>query len=571
MTGLALTIGDRAIHATLRLEKFASGILLKLSSRSLDLIDIAATVYAADAAVARGGPTDPDMGARWRRRFALTVPVREPAFWSQPAVRDALSSTLALLSEDDVAFTFTATTPTRPRSPRLDLAGQQSFRTDEALLFSGGLDSLAGALEEMVSRRHKVLLVSHRSSTKIQHAQNALIRALGEQVGQSMFRHIPLSLETGQGQSREDTHRTRSFFFAAPCAGVVDLWGLDRLRSYENGIVSMTLPISGQVVTTRATPSTHPAVLSRLSALFTMVFERPIGVDNPLFWKTKTDVVRLIGDLGAGDLIRLSRRCGATREMTVMNPHCGVCSQCIDRRTAMLAAGVAADDPVSTYDVDPLRGDRTDGRDREMALGYIEAARRFATMDPRTFFSTYGEAQRAAAHLGEAPGAAAERLFMLHKRHGEQVSGVIAEEMRAAVSDQNDDRPGSLSPIALAVLEKMGGAAPVTTAQSTPPAPDTRPEAAPTHRLSILSNNEIEVTGLGTLSGASASLLLALATQHLGSLGRGLPLEEFPCLTSHQLADTMGVSDETVRRRVNLARRAIRALALDRGGGSAGG
>ena len=45
--------------------------------------------------------------------------------------------------------------------------------------------------------------------------------------------------------------------------------------------------------------------------------------------------------------------------MTKLHPHCGQCSQCIDRRFAILAAGQDEDDPEDAYKVDLL----LDGRE----------------------------------------------------------------------------------------------------------------------------------------------------------------------------------------------------------------
>ena len=44
--------------------------------------------------------------------------------------------------------------------------------------------------------------------------------------------------------------------------------GFDLLRFYENGVVSMNLPMSAQVVGTRATRTTHPRVLAGFEQLF---------------------------------------------------------------------------------------------------------------------------------------------------------------------------------------------------------------------------------------------------------------------------------------------------------------
>ncbi|MEO0763614.1 MAG: 7-cyano-7-deazaguanine synthase, partial [Pseudomonadota bacterium] len=302
-----------------------------------------------------------------------------------------------------------------------------------------------------------------------------------------------------------------------------------------------------------------------MTRLFSRVFGRPIRVDNPLFWKTKTEVVAQIRDLGAADLIRQSRSCGAARELTKMHSHCGVCSQCIDRRFAMLAAGVAEHDPASSYEVDPLLGDR-DGRDREMALGYIEAARRYQRMDARAFFAQHGEATRAMAHLGLSPGPAAERLFQLHRRHGAQVTGVLDREIEAAMKAAEADRPGPSSPVVLAGLARLGGAPAATAdAESGRPAPLCQPSGGEAWQLRLQKGGTVEIEGLGPVKGASAALLIALSLDHLDCRGLGLAPEEFRCIKASQLATRLGIAEETVRRRVLHARRAICALAANAG------
>jgi hypothetical protein len=60
--------------------------------------------------------------------------------------------------------------------------------------------------------------------------------------------------------------------------------------------------------------------------------------------------------------------------MTKMYPHCGKCSQCIDRRFAMLAASQEGEDPAEAYSVDLLLGKRGAGPDREMALSFVRSA-----------------------------------------------------------------------------------------------------------------------------------------------------------------------------------------------------
>src|SRR5262245_12354095 len=141
--------------------------------------------------------------------------------------------------------------------------------------------------------------------------------------------------------------------------------GLDELRFYENGITSLNLPPSAQVVGARASRTTHPRVLAGFRTLMTALCGKPFAVESPFQWDTKADVVRRIADAGCGGLIRLSTSCGHTWALrTRTHTHCGVCSQCIDRRFAILTAGQGANDPADGYAVDLLVGERQDGEEK---------------------------------------------------------------------------------------------------------------------------------------------------------------------------------------------------------------
>ena len=79
--------------------------------------------------------------------------------------------------------------------------------------------------------------------------------------------------------------------------------------------------------------------------------------------------------------------------MTNLNPHCGKCSQCIDRRFAMIAAGQEHNDPDEAYKVNlfltngPL--DRTGKWRCLRPVGFD-----INQMEDVTFFANYGEASR---------------------------------------------------------------------------------------------------------------------------------------------------------------------------------
>jgi hypothetical protein len=71
--------------------------------------------------------------------------------------------------------------------------------------------------------------------------------------------------------------------------------------------------------------------------------------------------------------------------------NCGVCSQCVDRRFAVLAGNCAQYEPAEIYEVELLRDSRERGRDIVMLGSYVRSAQRFATMSEAAFLWNYGE------------------------------------------------------------------------------------------------------------------------------------------------------------------------------------
>ncbi len=190
---------------------------------------------------------------------------------------------------------------------------------------------------------------------------------------------------------------------------------------------------------TRAPRTTHPKVLHDLSALFSLVAAQDIQIDNHFFWKTKAEVVRRIADLGCGELIPSTFSCASVREATRSGgQHCGVCSQCLDRRFGVLAADCGRFEPSTIYEVDLFRGERQPGADTIMAEVYVLAAQRYAGSTEPGFLGSFAEVLRAAPYLGNLPASeVVARLHRLHQRHGQAVTAVVGQAM-ASVSTLAD-------------------------------------------------------------------------------------------------------------------------------------
>jgi len=267
---LELRLGNGEEDVKLRITDITNRLSSELPDELTDLVELASYIYCADQAITRGGDGVVAFGRNWRRKFSFHVPVRKPELWSSQPVVAALQNTLGFLSEDEYDFHFYKQRSPAPMQTYLELAaGTEAVDAlDEVLLFSGGLDSLGGAVIEAVRDRRRIALVSHRANPKINSKQKLLVKDLRTHcTGPKPF-HIPVWVQKGQALDREYTQRTRSFLYAALAAVVARAFGLSRIRFYENGVVSLNLPISEQVVGSRATRTTHPQVLNGYAALF---------------------------------------------------------------------------------------------------------------------------------------------------------------------------------------------------------------------------------------------------------------------------------------------------------------
>ncbi len=538
---------------TLRIGQLNRQLVEGLQSRALDLLEIAALVYCSDAAVSRGGPADQKMGEKWHRWFVVIMPVRDPEFWRQASVKQALEETLMFLSGDRFEFSFLAKDePEAERSRFFKFGPESSWEPHRVLMFSGGLDSFAGAIEEIVEQKHRVALVSHASSTKIAPVQKRLISELSKRYGPDTCRHIPMTAQLKGRLTAERTHRTRSFLFAVLGSITATAFGLDRVSFHENGVVSLNLPPVGNVIGTRATRTTHPKTLKLFTDFLRLVFENDMSIDNPFFARTKAEVVERISHLGMADQIVETRSCADVHNQTNQYFHCGRCSQCIDRRFAVLSKRLERFDPEDAYRVDLMSDARQNGIDREMALSYVRNAAFFENATPDALTRYFPVVLDAVNHLDNPPDTAMSMIADLLNRHGKAVTSVMRQTLESK-------SPGEFPEQSLPRL--YGEMHSASTLPFVPAASvdknDKRQlpliiEIDKTSRLVVI-NEHVELK-----KNVTADLLMVLAEEWLRAAGKGIDPLEYPCLQSGELAEKLGVaSDEAVRRRVQTARRTL--------------
>jgi hypothetical protein len=535
-----------------------------------DMLEIAAYVYCADQFTKRGTTQMTDMGAEWRRRFRFKIPVRQPLIWTKPEVIDALKETLGFLSEDEFEFDFVQASNSVPLQSYLGFADPvaQAISPDELILFSGGLDSLSGAVDALVGAGKRVALVSHQGSKMIASKQNSLVAALRERSSPGSLFYIPVTINKGQERAVEFTQRTRSLIFATLGLVVSRMFGRNDLSFYENGVVSINLPIAEHVIGSRASRTTHPRVFADCSRLFSLLLEEPFTVQNPHLWKTKSEVVRILADRQSADLIAGTLSCTRVREATRSKQHCGVCSQCVDRRFGVLAAGLAEHEPADNYAVDLFTGAHEPGSALTTIESYVVRAQKLATMPEQTFVATYGQIFRVIPYLPGSADDNVRKIWHLHRRHGKEVISVVDAEMKRTASlSQTLELPTSsllamiVSPIAKQPdYEDPVEAEPTAAEQAAADQHDYTPEQI---QFAIGARKVMFKRGL-EFNGGVYELVAALAQEFEADLDAGTFRDQYRFVKASTLAKRLRIDEQNLRQRVSRARKRLERAFLSR-------
>ena len=231
---------------------------------------------------------------------------------------------------------------------------------DYLALFSGGLDSLIGAIDALESRRIP-LLISHAGESATSDAQSTIFDALKAHYRERAFDRLRLWMAFPKGfvsdSAGEDTTRGRSFLFFA--LGVFTGSGLDgavTLKVPENGLIAVNVPLDPLRLGALSTRTTHPFYIARWNDALTTLGVN-VRIENPYWDKTKGEMVSgcangtLLRNLTPSSLSCASPVKGRWQHLGIQ--HCGYCLPCLIRRAALLT-GLKPDPDPTVYTVDDL-------------------------------------------------------------------------------------------------------------------------------------------------------------------------------------------------------------------------
>lgn len=321
------------------------------SEIGVDLFLLAAHLHAADTRISRNTESQD----AWTREIRLIVPVSDVVRWSEAT--PLLQRLLNFLTGDRWILGFRR----RPRgftelvSPAERLQGALAY--DSLALFSGGLDSLIGAID-VFEAGATPLFVSHAGDGATSDAQKKLMDSLKRHYSPRasgwLRSWINFPRELVRNVKPEITTRGRSFlFFSAGVLAGTGLQGAFTLRVPENGLISINVPLDPLRLGALSTRTTHPFYMARWNDLLDAL-GIPGRVENPYWNQTKGEMVTGCADrVLLADLAPTSLSCASPSKSRWLGhgpEHCGHCLPCLIR-CASLHHGLGSDPTPYTLDI----------------------------------------------------------------------------------------------------------------------------------------------------------------------------------------------------------------------------
>lgn len=121
---LRLALDGHAAKLRLRVHDIGRCLAPDIPDELILLLEVAGYVYAACSAIPRCDRTDAQLGARWRRKLRLVIPVRRPNLWRSAPVLSALVGMMGILSDNDCAFELRSLAERPAMQSYLELSGE---------------------------------------------------------------------------------------------------------------------------------------------------------------------------------------------------------------------------------------------------------------------------------------------------------------------------------------------------------------------------------------------------------------------------------------------------------------
>ncbi len=353
-------VDNRLVHRDFQyaLEDDAASrsFLRRMPPELADLLDVALAAYTIDRLSRRRVRGRGVAVHTWQRNLELSVPVRDVDRWLQPAVCSGLSALLSDLTEDRWTIEFCKRRGIgRPAEMRDPLFSDSDNLALAVCLFSGGLDSLAGTVGQLLHDPDRHLAcVGGCTNPWFARTQRDLIAEIGRRFGgRTRPLQIAFNLSTHDHGTwpEEQTQRSRGFIHLVLGVVAAVMAGLNYVIVHENGVGALNLPYTAAQFGTRMSRATHPLILADAAAWLTAYLGFEFRIIGSSLNITKAQACQAIAGAKLGPLVTASFSCDGFQRVAGQ-PQCGTCTSCLLRRQAVYASGLAAFDDAARYRFD---------------------------------------------------------------------------------------------------------------------------------------------------------------------------------------------------------------------------
>lgn len=263
----------------------------------------------------------------------LTIETSSPGNFD--SIVDQLQSLFLYLTNSRIRLKITPCLPHGVESKRLD----QGSSYKKAILFSGGLDSLCGAIK--FAQRYPIVL-NHCKTNQVIFKKILGLSRVPLLNRSPLFCFDAITRSTTGGISN-----TRGLLFLSFAYTVAASVGIKDMLFCENGSQMLDVMLGSLLYPNKpATKNTNPIYIRYIAELFSVFDREDVRIVLPFQESTKAEMLYPLKDQ---IVFEQTHSCFTTRGRSAM---CGICYNCFIRRMSLLAIDVEEDQ--NTYEKHPF-------------------------------------------------------------------------------------------------------------------------------------------------------------------------------------------------------------------------
>lgn len=326
---------DNEVHSYGEIDLTEIGYFTQhVPSKLFDVLVFAGIVYSVDRLVSRKQYSINGL----TREFKLSLPTSNTSTWVES--KNLLEEMLSFMTGDLWYINFI-----QANEYKMPICHKEfdMSNVSSVTLFSGGMDSLIGAIDIAEITEGKTFLASHYDSTMggPKGDQDRVFGMLDQSYPNRFLRFkSPVRIQPCRQKKSELSSRSRSLMFFAIASIVAESIGKP-FYVPENGSVSLNYPLSPSRRSACSTRTTHPIMVHQFNKLMKSLGLKTLAI-NPYEFKTKGEMVQACKNKSILiSIIPHSNSCGKRSQHQFMfdnnsATHCGRCMPCMYRKASML-------------------------------------------------------------------------------------------------------------------------------------------------------------------------------------------------------------------------------------------